>query len=368
MPTVMVVVGTRPEAIKLSPVVLELRKRSNWKTVVVATGQHRQMLDQVLRIFRIEPDMDFNLMEPDQTLFDITGKAIRAFESVLEKVRPDAVLVQGDTTTAFVGTLASFYHKIPVAHVEAGLRTGNKYFPFPEEMNRKLITAIADVHFAPTPRNRDNLLAEGVSPSQIVVTGNTVIDALLMVVKQKVDLSTLSLPLYERMILITAHRRENFGGPLESICSAIQELARLYPRDLFVYPVHLNQNVQKPVRKFLGKIPNVVLLPPLDYLTFSHLLAKSYLILTDSGGIQEEAPSLGKPVLVLRNETERPEAVGAGTVRIVGPNRERIVSETRELLENPKAYETMARAINPYGDGKASIRIVDFLETWLGLK
>lgn len=366
MPTVMIVVGTRPEAIKLSPVILEFQKRSSWKTFVVATAQHRQMLDQVLTIFGIQPDIDLNLMEPDQTLFDITGKAIHAFESVLEKIRPNLVLVQGDTTTAFVGALAAFYHKIPVGHVEAGLRTGNKYFPFPEEMNRKLVTAIADVHFAPTSRNRDNLLAEGVPSSQIMVTGNTVIDALLMIVKQEVDLSPLALPRHERMVLITAHRRENFGGPLESICLAIRELASLYPRDLFVYSVHLNQHVQKPVQKFLGKIPNVVLLPPLDYRTFSHLMAKSYLILTDSGGIQEEAPSLGKPVLVLRNETERPEAVEAGTVRVVGPHQERIVTATRELLENPKTYETMARAINPYGDGKASIRIVNFLETAFG--
>lgn len=364
MPAVMVVVGTRPEAIKLAPVILELQKRPRWKTIVVATAQHRQMLDQVLEIFRIQPNIDLNLMEPDQTLFDITGKAIHAFELVLEKTRPDVVLVQGDTTTAFVGALAGFYHKIPVGHVEAGLRTGNKYFPFPEEMNRKLVTAIADFHFAPTPRNRENLLREGVPSSQIVVTGNTVIDALLLVVQQEVDISNLGLPPHERMILITAHRRENFGKPLESICMAIGDLARFYPRDLFVYPVHLNQNVQKPVRKLLDKIPNVVLLPPLDYLTFSHLLAKSYLVLTDSGGIQEEAPSLGKPVLVLRNETERPEAVEAGTVRVVGPNRERIVQEAGELLENPKAYETMARATNPYGDGKASIRIVEFLEKW----
>ncbi len=359
----MVVMGTRPEAIKLAPVILELKKKSSWKTFVVATAQHREMLDQVLTIFQIHPDADLNLMTPNQTLFDITGKAVKAFEAVMEKIKPELVLVQGDTTTAFVGALAGYYHQIPVGHIEAGLRTGNKYFPFPEEMNRKLITAIADLHFAPTAKNRENLLKEGVSASQIVVTGNTVIDALLMIVKENRELEW-HFPPHQRKILITAHRRENFGPPLEAICLAIRDLAELYPHDLFIYPVHLNQNVQKPVHRILGHIPNVALLPPLDYLKFAQLMAQSYLILTDSGGIQEEAPALGKPVLVLRDETERPEAVEAGTVRVVGPHRDRIVSETRELLENPKAYQQMARAINPYGDGKASIRIVEFLEKW----
>ena len=359
---IMVVVGTRPEAIKLAPVILELRRRSGFKTVVVATAQHREMLDQVLDLFKIRPDTDLNLMTPNQTLFDVTAKAVKAFDRVMSTENPDAVLVQGDTTTAFAGALAGYYAQVKVGHVEAGLRTGNKYFPFPEEINRKLVTVLSDFHFAPTESNRRNLLAEGVPESAVTVTGNTVIDALLMTVDRKFEPKGFSLPDHERMILITAHRRENFGTPLESIFLAINDLARLYPRCLFVYPVHMNRNVHKPAHAILGKTGNVLLLPPLDYRTFSNLLARAHLILTDSGGIQEEAPSLGKPVLVLRNETERPEAVEAGTVKIVGPDRGRIVAETVNLLDHPDAYDRMARAMNPYGDGKASIRIADFLE------
>jgi len=359
---IMVIVGTRPEAIKLAPVILELRRRPGFKTVVVATAQHREMLDQVLEIFAIRPDTDLNLMTPDQTLYDVTAKAVKAFEAVMSAEHPDAVLVQGDTTTAFAGALAGYYAQVKVGHVEAGLRTGNKYFPFPEEINRKLVTALSDFHFAPTEGNRRNLRAENVPQSAIAVTGNTVIDALLMTVDRGFAPGGFSLPDHQYMILITAHRRENFGAPLESIFHAVNDLARRYPRCLFVYPVHLNRNVQKPAHAILGKTENVLLLPPLDYRTFSNLLAKARLILTDSGGIQEEAPSLGIPVLVLRNETERPEAVEAGTVKIVGPNRERIVAETVNLLENPDEYDRMAAATNPYGDGNASSRIADFLE------
>ncbi|MDM7925810.1 MAG: UDP-N-acetylglucosamine 2-epimerase (non-hydrolyzing) [bacterium] len=359
---IMVVVGTRPEAIKLAPVILELKKRPAFKTFVVATAQHREMLDQVLEIFRIKPDADLDLMTPNQTLFDVTGRAVKAFEAVLNEVRPDCVLVQGDTTTAFVGALAAFYHKAAVGHVEAGLRTGNKYFPFPEEVNRKMVTAIADYHFAPTESNRRNLLAEGVPDAAITVTGNTVIDALLMTVEPDFSPKGFTLPRHQGLILVTAHRRENFGEPLEAVLHAVRDLAGLYPHHLFVYPVHMNRNVQKPANAILSKIDNVMLLPPLDYRTFSNLMAMSTIVLTDSGGIQEEAPSLGKPVLVLRNETERPEAVEAGTVMLVGPDRERIVREVRRLLDDRDAYDRMARAVNPYGDGKASVRIADFLE------
>jgi UDP-N-acetylglucosamine 2-epimerase (non-hydrolysing) len=360
--SVMVVVGTRPEAIKLAPVILELKKRPAFRTFVVATAQHREMLDQVLEIFRIRPDADLDLMTPNQTLFDVTGRAVKAFEAVLAEARPDCVLVQGDTTTAFVGALAAFYHRAAVGHVEAGLRTGDKYFPFPEEINRKLVTDIADFHFAPTESNRRNLLAEGVPDAAIAVTGNTVIDALLMTVERGFTPKGFDLPEHQGLILVTAHRRENFGEPIESVFHAVRELAGLYPRHLFVYPVHMNRNVQKPANEILSGIPNVLLLPPLDYRTFSNLMAMSTLVLTDSGGIQEEAPALGKPVLVLRNETERPEAVEAGTVMLVGPDRDRIVKEARRLLDDRSAYDRMARAVNPYGDGKASARIADFLE------
>jgi UDP-N-acetylglucosamine 2-epimerase (non-hydrolysing) len=358
---VMVVLGTRPEAIKLAPVILELRKRSETTPIIVATAQHREMLDQVLRQFDIQPDFDLNLMVPDQTLFHVTGKAIKGFEKVLKNAAPDIIIVQGDTTTSFIGALAGFYERIPVGHVEAGLRTGNKYFPFPEEINRKLVSVLADYHFAPTKKNRQNLLKEGIQSENIIITGNTVIDALLSTVKKDFKHEVLSSYVYDKLLLITAHRRENFGQPLEDICKAIRILAESHPRFLFVYPVHMNSNVQKPANTHLSNLSNVILLAPLDYRTFVNLMARADLILTDSGGIQEEAPSLGKPVLVLRNETERPEAVDAGTVKVVGTDKEKIISETVYLLTNPEAYERMARAHNPYGDGKASKRIVDFL-------
>ena len=357
----MVVLGTRPEAIKLAPVILELRQCLETTPIVVATAQHREMLDQVLSLFGIQPDYDLNLMVPDQTLFHVTGKAIKGFEKVLKETTPDLILVQGDTTTSFIGALAGFYEKIPVGHVEAGLRTGNKYSPFPEEINRKLISVLTDYHFAPTERNKQNLITEGINPEKIVVTGNTVIDALFMTIQKDFQHEVLTSSDYDRMILITAHRRENFGRPLKNICEAIRELAHGNPRLLFIYPVHLNKNVQKPVNTILGHIPNIRLLSPLEYHAFINLMAKADLILTDSGGIQEEAPSLGKPVLVLRDETERPEAVEAGTVKIVGTNKANIVSHTLELLNKAEAYEKMSRAHNPYGDGKSAKYIVNFL-------
>ncbi len=357
---VLVILGTRPEAIKLAPVILELRKNPHTEPVVVATAQHREMLDQVLELFDIDPDYDLNLMIPDQTLFHVTGKAIQKFEKILNKVQPDFVLVQGDTTTTFIGALAGFYMKTPIGHVEAGLRTGNKYFPFPEEINRKMVSVLADLHFAPTEGNRQNLLSEGIISEDIFVTGNTVIDALLMTVQDDFKHEVITGD-YDKFILVTAHRRENFGEPLKNIFYAVREMAEQYSRFRFVYPVHLNNNVQQPAKKILGKLSNVILLPPLGYFTFANILARADLILTDSGGVQEEAPSLGKPVLVLRNETERPEAVAAGTVKIVGTDKEKIVQNTLFLLNNEEAYQNMIKAYNPYGDGKSSGRIVNHI-------
>jgi len=357
---ILVVLGTRPEAIKLAPVVLELRKNPHTEPVVVATAQHREMLDQVLDLFDIVPDYDLDLMVPDQTLFHVTGKAIQGFEKILKNVQPDFILVQGDTTTTFIGALGGFYMKIPIGHVEAGLRTGNKYFPFPEEINRKMVSVLADFHFAPTEGNRKNLLEEGVLPEKIIVTGNTVIDALLMTVQDDFNHEVLTGD-FDKLILVTAHRRENFGESIKNIFNAIREIAEQHPRFRFVYPVHLNNNVQKPAKQILGKLSNVILLPPVEYFTFVNILGRADLILTDSGGVQEEAPSLGKPVLVLRNETERPEAVKAGTVKIVGTDKENIVQEILFLLNNNDAYHSMARSHNPYGDGKSSERIVGYI-------
>lgn len=355
---VMVILGTRPEAIKLAPMILELRKDPHTEPVVVVTAQHREMLDQVLKLFKINPDYDLDLMVPDQTLFHVTGKAIRGFENIFKNVKPDFVLVQGDTTTTFMGALAGFYMKIPIGHVEAGLRTGNKYSPFPEEINRKMVSVLTDYHFAPTEGNRQNLLSEGMLSENIFVTGNTVIDALLMTVEENFEHEVIT-GNYDKLILVTAHRRENFGEPMKNIFQAIRQIAEDHPRFRFVYPVHLNNNVQKPAKEILGKLPNVKLLLPLEYFTFVNILARADLVLTDSGGIQEEAPSLGKPVLVLRNETERPEAVEAGTVKVVGTTRGKIIHETLFLLNDYHAYQSMARAHNPYGDGKASQKIVD---------
>ena len=367
----LIVFGTRPEAIKMAPVVKRMREHFCGEVGVCVTAQHRQMLDQVLNLFEILPEYDLNLMRPGQDLTEITANMLMALSSVLEDFSPDVVIVHGDTTTTFVASLAAYYKKIPVAHVEAGLRTGNRYSPWPEEMNRKLTGAMASFHFAPTRTSRDNLLRESVEANSIFITGNTVIDALLDVVKKIDGDRDLKAGLEQgfdflnpkkRTILVTGHRRESFGKGLEDICNALTSLAKRGDVEL-VYPVHLNPNVQEPVRRLLGDISNIHLIEPLDYLPFVYLMNRAYLIITDSGGIQEEAPSLGKPVLVIRNTTERPEAVEAGTVKLVGSDVKKICLETNELLDNESAYQRMAIAHNPYGDGFAAKRIVDILNT-----
>jgi UDP-N-acetylglucosamine 2-epimerase (non-hydrolysing) len=359
---VLSIFGTRPEAIKMAPVVRALRAREDEvASFVCVTAQHRRMLDQVLALFAIAPDFDLNLMQHDQSLTGLTAQALTKLDAVLGEARPDWVLVQGDTTTAMTGALAAFYRRIRVAHVEAGLRTGDRFHPFPEEINRRIADAVCDLHFAPTEAARANLLREGVDDARIVVTGNTVIDALLDVAAKPFDWNASELAPIQRdrrLILVTAHRRENFGRPLEGICKALRELAATSPDLHFVYPVHLNPHVIGPVRERLSGIENITLLDPLEYLPLVHLMKASFLILTDSGGLQEEAPGLGKPVLVLRDVTERPEGVEAGTVKLVGTECETIVRETRRLLDDIGEYERMARAVNPYGDGKASERIV----------
>jgi UDP-N-acetylglucosamine 2-epimerase (non-hydrolysing) len=371
---ILIIFGTRPEAIKLAPVIKELQKfPERFKTAVCVTAQHRQMLDQVLRIFGIRPDHDLNIMNSGQTLHDVTTKGLLGVKKVIEKERPDLVMVQGDTTTTFAASLAAFYAKIPVAHVEAGLRTYDKFQPYPEEINRRLTTQIADIHLAPTEQSRQNLLTEGIDRKKIFVTGNTVIDALLMVEKKQQtaderekwaryfeDRFGLSFNRKKKMVLVTGHRRENFGEGFKNICRAIKTVAGNDGVDV-VYPVHLNPNVQKPVRSVLGGVRNVHLVEPLDYEPFVYLMTKSYIILTDSGGIQEEAPSLGKPVLVMRETTERPEAVEAGTVRLVGTDTDKIVKEAERLFKNKVHYTRMATVLNPYGDGKAAGRIVKIL-------
>lgn len=361
--------GTRPEAIKMAPVVKELGKHSEIESVVCVTAQHRQMLDQVLSLFGIEPEYDLNLMQPNQSLAKLTALALTELDAVLEKEQPDWVLTQGDTTTAMVGALAGFYRRIKVGHVEAGLRTWDRFQPFPEEVNRKIADAVCDLHFAPTTQSRDNLLRESVNSSSIIVTGNTVIDALLEVAAKEYDWNSGELaevPHGKKIILVTAHRRENFGAPLFEICQALKEIAARYPELHIVYPVHLNPNVQQVVRAELGEIPNITLLAPLDYLPLVQLMKASHLVLTDSGGLQEEAPGLGKPVLVLREVTERPEGVEAGTVQLVGTDKARIVAATMRLLDDATEYDRMARAVNPYGDGKASQRIVESLLSFPG--
>lgn len=373
---ILAVFGTRPEAIKMAPVVHALRGRPDrFSCVVCVTAQHREMLDQVLGLFSIAPEHDLNLMRPGQGLHDVTRAVLREFPTVLETERPGLVLVHGDTTTTMAATLAAYYARIPVGHVEAGLRTGNKYAPFPEEINRKVTGAIADLHFAPTKAARENLLREGIPEGSIVVTGNTVIDALLSVAERlrgegalakRMEAEFPFLDPSKKLILVTGHRRENFGEGFERICHALAEIASLRPSAEILYPVHLNPNVQKSVRRILGtgSRRNTHLIGPVDYLPFVYLMMRSHLILTDSGGIQEEAPSLGKPVLVMREVTERPEAVMAGAARLVGTDREKIVAETLRLLDDPEAYRSMSAAYNPYGDGKAAERIADFLETW----
>ena len=363
---VLSVFGTRPEAIKMAPVVKALANHPGIQSRVCVTAQHREMLDQVLELFAITPQHDLNIMQERQSLSGVTASALVGVERVIQEEQPDWVLVQGDTTTVLSASLAAFYQRVRVGHVEAGLRTGNKFSPYPEEINRRLSDAIADLHFAPTETARRNLLHEGINPASIVVTGNTVIDALLEVVEHVRQSNsnpwrTTALD-GKRVIAVTAHRRENFGEPLQCICSALLEIAAAYRDDVhIVYPVHRNPSVQDVVYPRLGSVANISLLDPLDYRSMVALLDRCYLVLTDSGGLQEEAPSLGKPVLVLRETTERPEAVEAGTVRIVGTDSARIVRETASLLDDRQSYQRMARAMNPYGDGHASARIVEAL-------
>ena len=367
MKKITVIFGTRPEAIKLAPVVLALKADPRFKCDVCVTAQHRQMLDQVLVAFGISPDTDLDLMVPDQTLAGLTARAVEAVDRHLAKAKPGLVLVQGDTTTTFCSALAAFYHHIPVGHVEAGLRTGNLESPWPEEANRILTTRITRLHFAPTESNRANLLREGVPDDRIVVTGNTVIDALFLALdivrRNPPEVPGLPKALVRGagpLVLITGHRRENFGAGFDSICKAIAELAARFPDTAFVYPVHLNPNVRRPVDEILRSAgtDNVYLIEPLPYLPFVAMMNRSTVILSDSGGVQEEAPSLGKPVLVMRDTTERPEAVTAGTVKLIGTDQRAIVEETSTLLTDRAAYDAMARAMNPYGDGKATGRIL----------
>lgn len=359
---VMTVFGTRPEAIKMAPVVLELAKHpEEIESIVTVTAQHREMLDQVLSLFKIEPDYDLDIMAQGQTLFDITSRSMHGLHEVMEKVKPDLVLVHGDTTTTFAGALAAYYHQIAVGHVEAGLRTGNKFSPFPEEMNRKLTGAIADLHFTPTTTSEGNLLQENVAEDDIFVTGNTVIDALHMTVSPEYRFSDSMLEQLgkeKRLILVTTHRRENLGDPMRQTYQALREIVEEFPDVEIVFPVHRNPRVREVVAEELGGLERVWLIDPLDYEPFANLMARAYLVLTDSGGIQEEAPAFGKPVLVLRDTTERPEAVEAGTVKLVGTERDVVYRETKKLLEDAAAYRQMANACNPYGDGKAAQRIV----------
>lgn len=368
---VMIVFGTRPEAIKMCPLILELRKHEKIETIVCVTAQHRQMLDQVMEAFDIKPDYDLNIMKDKQTLTHITAGVLSGLNDVIQSEKPDLILVHGDTTTTFSAALAGFYNKVKVGHVEAGLRTYDKFSPYPEEMNRKLVTGIADLYFAPTQNNKANLLKELVDENLIYITGNTVIDALKTTVRDdyKFTHPVLSkLDFKKKVIFMTAHRRENLGKPLQNICEAVKEIARENKDVEFVYPVHLNPAVQDVATKVLGEVKNVHLIEPLDVITTHNLINKSYMVLTDSGGIQEEAPSLGKPVLVLRAETERPEAVTAGTVKIVGTNKKTIVQEATKLLKNQNAYKKMSKAANPYGDGMACERIVDSIEFYFGMK
>ncbi len=359
---VMTVFGTRPEAIKMAPVILELEKYSEIKPIITVTAQHREMLDQVLHLFSIKPDYDLNIMAAGQTLFDITDKAMRGLDGVFTKENPDIVLVHGDTTTTFAGALAAYYHEIAVGHVEAGLRTNNKYSPFPEEMNRKLTGALADLHFAPTQTSHENLRKENVKEENIFVTGNTVIDALHMIVNDNYEFTDKMLQNVDyknkRVILVTTHRRENLGEPMRHVYRAMKQIVSEYSDVEIIFPVHKNPKVREVVNAELGGLDRVHLIDPLDYEPFTNLMHRSYLILTDSGGIQEEAPSLGKPVLVLRDTTERPEAVRAGTVKLIGTEKARVYNEVKCLLDDKNEYIRMSSACNPYGDGRASERIV----------
>lgn len=384
MKRIMLVFGTRPEAIKMAPLVKEFQKNTkDFQTIVCVTGQHREMLDQVLSIFEIKPDYDLNIMKQGQDLYDVTARVLTGMRDVLKEANPDIVLVHGDTTTSTAAALAAFYQQIPVGHVEAGLRTHNIYSPWPEEMNRQLTGRIATYHFAPTPLSKQNLLMENVAEDRITVTGNTVIDALYMVVdkiKQDKELDAMlerslrdagydvaRLKDGKALVLITGHRRENFGDGFISMCRAIKALTEKYPEVDFVYPMHLNPNVRRPIHEVFGEdlsgLTNMFFIEPLEYLSFVYLMEKSTLVLTDSGGIQEEAPGLGKPVLVMRDTTERPEALEAGTVKLVGTDYDRIVSEVSALLDDSAYYDRMSKAVNPYGDGLACKRIVDVLRS-----
>ncbi|MGC3819504.1 non-hydrolyzing UDP-N-acetylglucosamine 2-epimerase [Acinetobacter sp. G11] len=372
MKKVLLVFGTRPEAIKMAPLALQLKENNeSFETKVCVTGQHRQMLDQVLELFNLTPDFDLNLMKPGQTLSDVTSGVLKGLEAVFEEWLPDVVLVHGDTATTFAASLAAYYHKVKIGHVEAGLRTGDIYSPWPEEANRKLTGALANYHFAPTQSSYNNLIKENINPENITITGNTVIDALLKV-KEKVETDHKIIADFKaqfsfldeskKLILVTGHRRENFGQGFLNICQALANIAQKYSDVQIVYPVHLNPNVQKPVNELLSGISNIHLIAPQDYLPFVYLMNRSYLILTDSGGIQEEAPSLGKPVLVMRDTTERPEAVEAGTVKLVGTDADLIEKSVTDLLVNTELYKQMAEAHNPYGDGTACQQIIEFLE------
>lgn len=382
MKTIMLVFGTRPEAIKMAPLVKEFQKYPDkFKTIVCVTGQHRQMLDQVLDIFDVKPDYDLNIMKQGQDLYDVTTCVLTGMRDVLDDAKPDVVLVHGDTTTSTAAALAAFYRQIPVGHVEAGLRTHNIYSPWPEEMNRQITGRIATYHFAPTPLSRENLIKENVDESKITVTGNTVIDALYWVVDKMRNDAKLNDDLKEilkdtgydvnrlsngkKLILITGHRRENFGDGFISMCRAIKSLTEKYPDVDFVYPMHLNPNVRRPIHDVFGEnlegLGNMFFIEPLEYLSFVYLMEKSTIVLTDSGGIQEEAPGLGKPVLVMRDTTERPEALSAGTVKLVGTDYDKIVNEVSLLIDEKKYYERMSKAVNPYGDGLACQRIIEFL-------
>lgn len=382
MKKVMLVFGTRPEAIKMAPLVKEFQKYPDqFKTIVCVTGQHRQMLDQVLNLFEITPDYDLNIMKQGQDLYDVTARVLVGMRDVLKEAQPDVVLVHGDTTTSTAAALAAFYQQIPVGHVEAGLRTHNIYSPWPEEMNRLITGRIATYHFSPTPLSKENLLKENVAEDAITVTGNTVIDALYMVVDKIKKDSALSNELAallktagydtsrladgKKLVLITGHRRENFGDGFINMCTAIKDLTQKYPDVDFVYPMHLNPNVRKPIHEVFGEdlsnLGNMFFIEPLEYLSFVYLMEQSTIVLTDSGGIQEEAPGLGKPVLVMRDTTERPEALEAGTVKLVGTNYEKIVTEVSRLLDDSEYYDTMSKAVNPYGDGLACGRIIKLL-------
>jgi UDP-N-acetylglucosamine 2-epimerase (non-hydrolysing) len=362
---VLSIFGTRPEAVKMAPVIAELSATESIESFVCVTAQHRQMLDQVLKLFDIQPDYDLDLMKPDQALSELTASVLTDLEPVYREVKPDWILIQGDTTTVMAAALLAYYHQIKVGHVEAGLRTGDKWQPFPEEINRRVAGTVTDLHFAPTNHARDNLQREGVPAEQIVVTGNPVIDALQSIMARPYDIDQgplAEIPWDRRIILVTAHRRENFGQPLEDILSALGRIMADYGDDLhMVYPVHLNPNVQEPVHRHLGSLANITLIAPLDYQPMVHLMERAYLVLTDSGGLQEEAPALGTPVLVLREMTERPEVIEAGTALLVGSDPDRIVAEATRLLDDPKAYHAMARAVHPYGEGQAAAKIVQAL-------